>query len=80
MRTREGKKGGNAGTRIRPEDVSNRRQAQQMLGKLAPTPIDLQNTRVAVDGYTDNVPVGAKMARTGNLHPTCSCRRCAPTR
>jgi chemotaxis protein MotB len=40
-------------------------QAQQMLGKLAPTLIPLQNTRVVVDGYTDNVPVGAELARMG---------------
>ena len=40
-------------------------QAQQTLSKLAPTLISLQNTRVVVAGYTDNVPVGAELARMG---------------
>ena len=35
------------------------------LGKLAPTLIPLQNTRIVVNGYTDNVPVGPELERMG---------------
>lgn len=40
-------------------------QAQRTLSKLAPTLISLQNTRVVVDGYTDNLPVGPELTRMG---------------
>jgi chemotaxis protein MotB len=46
------------GSQINPE-------ARQTLGKLAPTLTTLQQTRVVVDGYTDNLPVGPELQRAG---------------
>ncbi len=33
--------------------------------KLVPTLVKLQNTRVVVNGYTDNVPIGPELKRMG---------------
>jgi chemotaxis protein MotB len=40
-------------------------RAREELLKMAPTLRGLQNTRVIVEGYTDNTPVGPEMRREG---------------
>jgi chemotaxis protein MotB len=40
-------------------------QAKAVLGKLVPTLSDLQQTKIIVDGYTDNVPIGPGLKREG---------------
>jgi len=40
-------------------------QAKAVLGKLAPTLSGLQQTKIIVDGYTDNVPIGPGLKREG---------------
>jgi chemotaxis protein MotB len=40
-------------------------QAQATLSKLVPTLQGLQQTKIVVDGYTDNVPVGPELQRMG---------------
>ena len=40
-------------------------RARADLVKMAPTLRGLQNTRVIIEGYTDNTPVGAEMRREG---------------
>ena len=40
-------------------------QAKAVLGKLVPTLSGLQQTRIIVDGYTDNVPIGPGLKRVG---------------
>jgi chemotaxis protein MotB len=40
-------------------------QAQATLSKIVPTLQGLQQTRIVVDGYTDNVPVGPELQRLG---------------
>ena len=40
-------------------------QAQSVLKKMVPTLSGLKETKVVVDGYTDNVPIGAAMKRAG---------------
>lgn len=39
--------------------------AKQVLAKLAPSLSSFQNTRIVVDGYTDNVPIGPELKREG---------------
>ena len=39
--------------------------ARQTLSKIVPTLQGLQQTKVVVDGYTDNVPVGPELQRMG---------------
>ncbi|MEI6066347.1 MAG: OmpA family protein [Methylococcaceae bacterium] len=40
-------------------------QAKAVLGKLVPTLSALQQTKIIVNGYTDNVPIGSKLKREG---------------
>jgi chemotaxis protein MotB len=40
-------------------------RAKQTLGKLVPTLAGLQQTKVVVDGYTDNLPIGPELRRDG---------------
>jgi chemotaxis protein MotB len=40
-------------------------QAQASLSKIVPTLQGLQQTKIVVDGYTDNVPVGPELRRDG---------------
>ena len=40
-------------------------QAKAVLGKLVPTLSGLQQTKIIVNGYTDNVPIGPKLKRDG---------------
>jgi chemotaxis protein MotB len=40
-------------------------QAKSVLGKLVPTLSSLQQTKIIVDGYTDNVPIGPGLKREG---------------
>jgi chemotaxis protein MotB len=40
-------------------------QAKAVLGKLVPTLSGLQQTKIIVDGYTDNVPIGLGLKREG---------------
>jgi chemotaxis protein MotB len=40
-------------------------QAQAVLAKLVPTLSGLQQTKIVVDGYTDNVPIGPGLKREG---------------
>ena len=40
-------------------------QAKIVLGKLVPTLSGLQQTKIIVDGYTDNVPIGSGLKREG---------------
>jgi len=40
-------------------------QAKIVLGKLVPTLSGLQQTKIIVDGYTDNVPIGPGLKREG---------------
>ena len=40
-------------------------QAKAVLAKLVPTLSGLQQTKIIVDGYTDNVPIGPGLKRTG---------------
>ena len=40
-------------------------QAKAVLGKLVPTLSGLQQTKIIVDGYTDNVPIGPELKREG---------------
>jgi chemotaxis protein MotB len=40
-------------------------QAQQTIGKIAPILAPMQQTRIQVNGYTDNVPIGAGLVRQG---------------
>ena len=40
-------------------------QAKAVLGKLVPTLSGLQQTKIIVDGYTDNVPIGPGLRREG---------------
>jgi len=40
-------------------------QAKAVLGKLVPTLSGLQQTKIIVDGYTDNVPIGSGLKREG---------------
>ncbi len=40
-------------------------QAKAVLGKLVPTLSGLQQTKIIVDGYTDNVPIGPGLKREG---------------
>jgi chemotaxis protein MotB len=39
--------------------------AQQTLSKIVPSLVGLKNTKVVVDGYTDNVPVGPELRSQG---------------
>jgi chemotaxis protein MotB len=39
--------------------------ARQTLDKIVPSLQGLQSTKVVVDGYTDNVPIGAELRRQG---------------
>ena len=40
-------------------------QAQQTIGKMAPILAPMQQTRIQVNGYTDNVPIGPGLMRQG---------------
>src|SRR5215469_13287467 len=40
-------------------------QAQQTIGKMIPILAPMQQTKIAVNGYTDNVPIGAGLKRQG---------------
>jgi chemotaxis protein MotB len=40
-------------------------RAESTLSKLVPTLQGLQQTRIVVDGYTDNVPIGPELKRMG---------------
>ncbi|MDD4914365.1 MAG: OmpA family protein [Methylococcales bacterium] len=40
-------------------------QAKAVLSKLVPTLSGLQQTKVVVDGYTDNVPIGSRLKHEG---------------
>jgi chemotaxis protein MotB len=40
-------------------------QAKAVLAKLLPTLSSLQQTKIVVDGYTDNVPIGSGLKREG---------------
>ena len=40
-------------------------QSKAVLGKLVPTLSGLQQTKIIVDGYTDNVPIGPGLKREG---------------
>ena len=40
-------------------------QAKAVLGKLVPTLSGLQQTKIIVDGYTDNVPIGQGLKGEG---------------
>ena len=40
-------------------------QAKAVLGKLVPTLSGLQQTKIIVDGYTENVPIGPELKREG---------------
>jgi chemotaxis protein MotB len=40
-------------------------QAQQTIGKMAPILAPMQQTRIQVNGYTDNVPIGPGLVRQG---------------
>ena len=40
-------------------------QAKAVLAKLVPTLSGLQQTKIIVDGYTDNVPIGSGLKREG---------------
>jgi chemotaxis protein MotB len=40
-------------------------RSKAVLGKLVPTLSGLQQTKIIVDGYTDNVPIGAGLKREG---------------
>ena len=40
-------------------------QAKAVLSKLVPTLSGLQQTKIVVDGYTDNVPIGPGLKREG---------------
>lgn len=40
-------------------------QAQQTIAKMAPILAPMQTTKISVDGYTDNVPIGAGLKRQG---------------
>ena len=40
-------------------------QAKAVLAKLVPTLSSLQQTKIVVDGYTDNVPIGPGLKREG---------------
>jgi chemotaxis protein MotB len=40
-------------------------QAKAVLGKLVPTLSGVQQTKIIVDGYTDNVPIGPGLKRDG---------------
>jgi chemotaxis protein MotB len=40
-------------------------KAESVLAKLVPVLSGLQNTKVVVDGYTDNVPIGPELRRMG---------------
>ena len=51
-------------------------QAKAVLGKLVPTLSGLQQTKIIVDGYTDNVPIGPGLKREGiNSNLELSSRR-----
>ncbi len=40
-------------------------QAQQTIAKMAPILAPMQTTKITVNGYTDNVPIGAGLRRQG---------------
>ena len=40
-------------------------QAKATLNKIVPSLLGLQQTRVVVDGYTDNVPIGPELKQMG---------------
>src|SRR5215472_4822135 len=40
-------------------------QAQQTIGKMVPILAPMQQTKIVVNGYTDNVPIGAGLKRQG---------------
>jgi Flagellar motor protein len=40
-------------------------QAKATLGKIVPSLIGLQQTRIVVNGYTDNVPIGPELKQMG---------------
>jgi chemotaxis protein MotB len=40
-------------------------QAQQTIGKIAPILAPMQQTKIQVNGYTDNVPIGPGLVRQG---------------
>ena len=40
-------------------------QAQQTIGKIAPILAPMQQTKILVNGYTDNVPIGPGLMRQG---------------
>jgi len=40
-------------------------QSKAVLSKLVPTLSGLQQTKIIVDGYTDNVPIGPGLKREG---------------
>jgi chemotaxis protein MotB len=40
-------------------------KSEQTLGKLVPTLQGLQRTKIVVNGYTDNLPIGPELQRTG---------------
>ena len=42
-------------------------QAKSTLNKIVPSLNSLQQTRIVVDGYTDNVPIGPELQRMGIL-------------
>jgi chemotaxis protein MotB len=39
--------------------------AQQTIAKMAPIPAPMQQTKIMVNGYTDNVPIGPGLMRQG---------------
>jgi chemotaxis protein MotB len=40
-------------------------EAQQTIGKMAPILAPMQQTKILVNGYTDNVPIGPELMRQG---------------
>ena len=42
-------------------------EAQQTIGKIIPILAPKQQNKIKVNGYTDNVPIGPGLARTGQL-------------
>ena len=53
-------------------------EAQQTIGKIAPILAPMQQTKIMVNGYTDNVPIGPGLVRQGITSNQC-CHRSGPT-
>ena len=52
--------------------------AQQTIAKMVPILAPMQETKIMVSGYTDNVPIGAGLRRQASPATWC-CRRSAQT-